>query len=106
VSLYDTLAQKTRLPSGGADIWRRLGERLTPANYRPQRDPAVESFSVVDPGGPPYEVLRQARVLSYLRLNQEEQFLWGLMDGTRAVKDLIIAHFTRFGTLSGCRPSS
>jgi len=100
LSLYEALARKTRRPSDGEDIWRRLQERLNPANYRPQRDPDVESFMVADPGRPPYEVLKQARALSYLRLNPEEQFLWNLMDGSRAVKDLIIAHFTQFGALA------
>ena len=100
MSLYEALARKTRRPSDGEDIWRRLQERLNPANYRPQRDPDVESFMVADPGRPPYEVLKQARALSYLRLNPEEQFLWNLMDGSRAVKDLIIAHFTQFGALA------
>ena len=57
MSLYEALARKTRRPSDGEDIWRRLQERLNPANYRPQRDPDVESFMVADPGRPPYEVI-------------------------------------------------
>jgi len=94
------LAYKLRRPAGDADKWRSLQGRLNPTNYRPQRDPGVESFMVRDPGRPAYEVLRQSRALSYLRLDPEEQFLWGLMDGSRAVKDLIIAHFTQFGVLA------
>lgn len=100
MTIYEAVARKTPRPSDAASIWSRLQERLNPANFRPERDPGVEAFTVQDPGRPPYEVLRQGRVLSYLRLNPEEQFLWGLMDGSRAVKDLIIAHFTQFGTLA------
>lgn len=100
LSIYEVVARKTRHPSYGEGIWRHLQEQLNPANYHPQRDPDVESFTVTDPGRPSYDVLKQARALSYLRLNPEEQFLWGLMDGSRAVKDLIIAHFTQFGTLA------
>lgn len=102
MTIHDALVRKLRDPgpSDGGDVWSRLQERLNPANYRPARDPGVEAFIVEDPGRPPYEVIRQEHALSYLRLNPEEQFLWGLMDGTRAVKDLIIAHFTQFGTLA------
>ena len=106
LSIYEVLAHKIRRPADGGDIWRRLHDRVNPANYRPVRDPGVESFTVADPGRPPYEVIKQSQALSYLRLNHEEQFLWGLMDGSRAVKDLIIAHFTHFGTLAFARVGS
>jgi putative peptide zinc metalloprotease protein len=100
LSFYEALARKASPPADGENIWNRLQARLNPANYRPERDAGVASFTVHDPGRPPYEVIRQDRALSYLRLNPEEQYLWGLMDGSRAVKDLIIAHFTQFGTLA------
>jgi putative peptide zinc metalloprotease protein len=99
-SIYEVLARKTARPSGEEGLWQRLAERLNPANYRPRRDPRTESFAVTDPHRPPYVVLRHPEALTYLRLNEEEQFLWDQMDGSRAVKDLVIAYFTRFGSLA------
>lgn len=99
-SIYEALTRKLSRPSAGEGIWRHLQEQLNPANYRPHRDPAAESFTVADPGRPHYVVLKHPHVLTYLRLNNEEEFLWSQMDGSRTVKDLIIAHFTKFGTLA------
>jgi len=99
-SIYEALTRKLGRPSDGEGIWRHLRERLNPANYRAHRDPVAESFTVADPGRPRYVVLKHPHALVYLRLNDEEEFLWNQMDGSRAVKDLIIAHFTKFGTLA------
>lgn len=99
-SIYEALTRKLGGPSDREGIWRHLQERLNPANYRPHRDPVAESFTVADPGRPPYVVLKHPHALAYLRLNDEEEFLWNQMDGSRNVKDLIIAHFTKFGTLA------
>jgi len=99
-SIYEALTRKLGRPSDGEGIWRHLRERLNLANYRAHRDPVAESFTVADPGRPRYVVLKHPHALVYLRLNDEEEFLWNQMDGSRAVKDLIIAHFTKFGTLA------
>lgn len=99
-SIYEALTRKLSRPSDGEGIWRHLQERLNPANYRPLRDPSVESFAVTDPHRPSYVVLKHPHALTYLRLSDEEEFIWNLMDGSRNVKDLIIAHFTKFGTLA------
>lgn len=99
-SIYEALTRKLARPSEGEGIWRHLQERLNPANYRPLRDSAVESFAVTDPHRPSYVVLKHPEALTYLRLSDEEEFLWNLMDGSRNLKDLIITHFTQFGTLA------
>src|SRR4030067_2323686 len=99
-SLYDTLRERLRSSTGSTDVWRRIRESLNPALYRPTRDPRVESHVVDDRRKPPYVVIKQPDVHAYLRLAAEERFLWESMDGSRTVKDLILAYFTQFGSLA------
>ena len=99
-SLYEALRQRLRAPVGPADVWRGVRESLNPALYRPERDPRVETHLVDDGRKSPYVVIKQPDVHAYLRLAAEERFLWESMDGSRTVKDLILAYFTQFGSLA------
>ena len=102
-SLLDTLKQRLQTPSGSADVWRHTRERLNPALYRPARDSRVEAHVVDDRRKSPYLVIKQPDLPAYLRLAAEERFLWEQMDGTRSVKDLILAYFNQFGSLALAR---
>ena len=99
-TLYEALRQRLRAPVGPADVWRGVRESLNPALYRPERDPRVETHLVDDGRKSPYVVIKQPDVHAYLRLAAEERFLWESMDGSRTVKDLILAYFTQFGSLA------
>ena len=37
---------------------------------------------------------------TYLKLPSKVFYLWSLMDGTRSVKELVVAYFTKFGTFA------
>lgn len=100
MSLSELLERKLRKPSGPLRVWELLRERLNPALYRPKGEPQVEAHPVQDPRRPPYLVLKHPQNLAYVRLSKEEAFLWRLMDGSRSVKDLVIAYFTEFGSLA------
>src|SRR4030067_3458329 len=97
-SLYDSLRQRLRSSTGSTDVWRRIRESLNPALYRPTRDPRVESHVVDDRRKPPYVVIQQPDVHTYLRPAPEERFLWEQMDGCHPVQDLILAYLTQLGS--------
>jgi putative peptide zinc metalloprotease protein len=99
-SVYETLKQRLRLAAPSPDVWRHVRDSLNPALYRPVRDPLIEEHVVDDRRKPAYLVIKQPSVHAYLRLAQEERFLWEAMDGSRTVKDLVLAYFTQFGSLA------
>ncbi|MDQ7829692.1 MAG: hypothetical protein QN122_10075 [Armatimonadota bacterium] len=45
-------------------------------------------------------MLSHPHLHAYARLSPEEAALWDLMDGSRSVRDLILAHFAQTGTLA------
>ncbi len=50
--------------------------------------------------GEPYTMIKSPVGPSYMRLTTEEKFAYDLMDGTRTVKEIVVAHFQRYGTFS------
>jgi len=72
------------------------------AGYRPRRIPDegfefAEEVSPVD--GRRYFVLKAVNSDKYLYLNEREHYLWGLMDGSRTIRDIATEYFFNFGSL-------
>jgi putative peptide zinc metalloprotease protein len=99
-SLFAVLERKLQPGPDSPGVWGALRERLNPSLYRPKADPEVEVYPVDDRRRPLYFVLKHPRYDSYARLSADEEFLWRQMEGTRTVKDLIMAYFTEFGALA------
>ncbi|MGH7909159.1 MAG: hypothetical protein ACRENW_04830, partial [Thermodesulfobacteriota bacterium] len=99
-SLFAILERKLQPGPESPGVWDALRDRLNPSLYRPQADPEVEVHPVDDRRRPLYYVLKHPRFESYARLSADEEFLWRQMEGSRTVKDLILAYFTEFGTLA------
>jgi len=99
-SLFAILERKLQPVPESPGVWDVLRERLNPSLYRPKADPEVEVHAVDDRRRPLYFVLKHPRFESYARLSADEEFLWRQMEGSRTVKDLILAYFTEFGTLA------
>jgi len=99
-SLFAVLERKLVPDSDSPGVWDALRDHLNPSLYRPKRDPEVEVHAVDDRRRALYFVLKHPRFDSYARLSADEEFLWRQMEGTRSVKDLILAYFTEFGSLA------
>jgi len=59
---------------------------------------ALKSLQTVSGEG--YSVLKNTRSGTYLRLNDEQVFLWNLMDGQHSVRDLAVAYFAEYQSLA------
>ena len=51
-------------------------------------------------GGQSYYILKNTRLGTYLRLSEEQVFLWNLMDGEHSVEDIAVAYFARYQSLA------
>ena len=45
-------------------------------------------------------MLNNPKAGSYLKLDGKDYYTWSLMDGSRSVKDLVVAYFSEFGSIS------
>lgn len=93
----------TALPVG--KLWDWLKTALDAALYRPCAAPGVVARRLRE-DGVTYYVLKNPATNAYLKLSESDYALWEWMDGTRSVKDLVVAYFEQYHTLAFGRVSS
>ncbi len=99
-SFWEDLQRGTQRPDEGRmGLWAWLQERLDLAMYRPQAAPGVVA-SRLDGRDGPYTVIKNPATKTYYQLGDRDTFLWELMDGTRTVKDLVVAYFHQYGSFA------
>ena len=52
-----------------------------------------------------YHMLNNPRAGTYLKLDERDYYLWSLMDGSYSIKDLVVADFTKSGSIAFARVS-
>ena len=98
VALADRIADEP-LDEGNESLWDNLGERVDPAEFRPNLAPDVELKEFKLRWGNDYAMLANPRDLVHYRLEPGEAELLPLMDGTRTVKDIVVERFQESGDL-------
>jgi putative peptide zinc metalloprotease protein len=83
-------------------LWAWLKEKVDPAFYRPMPVPDVVVSPLAGRDGD-YYVLKSPAHATYLHLSARDFFLWERMDGTRTVKDLVVAYFLEYGSFAFVR---
>ena len=83
------------LPQRRYNLWTWASAQVDKANYRPQSAPEIVVRRLVE-DDTTYYVLKNPPLGTYLRLSDVDYALWELMDGSRTVKDLVIAYFQRY----------
>ena len=78
------------------EIWGIVSDRLNVAKYRPLRISDAEIADVSSKNGTKQYMLRNPNNNQYLKLGEEELFLWELMDGKNTVKDLLLEYFSKY----------
>ncbi len=98
---FDELTRALEQPALEQDpsIWAELRTRLDINEYQPAPQPGIIVREILEKAEH-YFVLKNPREKTYLRLSPDEYHLWLLMDGQRAVKDLVVEHFVRSGAFS------
>ena len=99
-SLWENLQHSADQPDANrTGLWAWLQEKLDLAMYRPQAASGVVA-SRLDGRDGPYTVIKNPAVKTYYQLSDRDTFLWDLMDGTRTVKDLVVAYFGQHGSFA------
>ncbi len=82
-------------------IYANASERLRPSQQRPCRitDFTIEHYVAETAAGESYWVLKNNVVATYLRLSEDQVFLWALMDGQHSLRDLNLAYMQSYGRI-------
>lgn len=70
------------------------------ARFRPMRALGWALKKLETAKGEEHFVLKNLRRGIYLRLNEQQAYVWNLMDGAHSVEDLAVAIFMKYGTFS------
>jgi CRP-like cAMP-binding protein len=85
---------------GITSVWESLRRALSPVEERPRVAPNLEAAAYTTRAGAGYVVVHRPDAHAYARLDPREYELLELMDGTRSVKELVIAYYQRHGALA------
>jgi putative peptide zinc metalloprotease protein len=80
-------------------LWEQASGKPDFTQMRPTRQLgyALKKFTTAQ--GEVYYVLKNLRQGSYLRLNENQYFLWNLMSGENTIQDIAVAYMTKYGSL-------
>lgn len=99
-ALWDKLEDETLLiAQPEEEVWTAPKIRDV-SNYRPVRALGWAFKKLETAKGEPYWILKNLRQGTYLRLNEQQVYLWNLMDGSHSVQDIAVANFIKYQTLS------
>jgi putative peptide zinc metalloprotease protein len=81
------------------NLWTWLRTQVDKAGYRPIAAPGIVVRRLVENGGA-YYVLKNPTLGTYQKLSEADYLLWEWMDGSRTVKDLVVAYFQQHKTFA------
>ncbi len=103
MSLWDTLSHvSARAGEAKAGLRAWIAQKVDLAQYRPAAVPDVVTSKLTGRSGA-YYVLKNPEEKTYYRLSDRDYFLWQRMDGTRTVKELVVAYFLEYGSFAFAR---
>ena len=88
------------------NLWSRLKEKVDFASSKPERTAGIVESRLQSNREGEYYILKNPHAGTYLKLTDRDFYLWSLMDGTRSVKDLVVAYFTRYKAFAFARVGS
>src|SRR5262249_17501052 len=83
-----------------ASVWQRVHEQLDPLRLLPRLRQDIVVRELESRDHRPYFMAKSPRAGPYVRLTEREHQLLGLMDGSRAVKQIVLEDFSRHGSLA------
>ena len=99
-TFYDRLEQAIAdAPESERDVWKRLGDLVDPAQFRPKLAPDIERKVQTLKWGNSYAMIANHRDQIHLQLTPKDLDLLDLMDGTRTVKEIVFERFQEEGSL-------
>ncbi|MCU0606109.1 MAG: cyclic nucleotide-binding domain-containing protein [Candidatus Edwardsbacteria bacterium] len=87
-------------------MWGLLGAKLDFSQARPEALPGFEEARFVDVDGRGYYVLKAPGAAGYVKLGENDRYLFSLLDGRRTVQQVLVEYFRRYGALAFSRVGS
>ena len=81
-------------------VWTRLKERANVSSFQPMQAPGVVHRRMESQREGTYYVLNNPEAGTYLKLDGKDFYIWSLMDGTRSIKDLVVAYYSEYGSIA------
>ena len=104
--LRETLKNTDQQPSEPSrSIWAWLAEKLDFSQFHPQAASGIIT-SRLDGRDGVYIILKNPAAKTYVRMSERDYFLWERMDGSRTVKDLVVAYFSEYKIFAFARVSN
>ena len=85
---------------GREGVWARLKETSNVSNDQPTQTPGVIHRKLESQWEGTYHMLNNPQAGTYLKLDEKAFYIWSLMDGTRTIKQLVVAFFSEFGSIA------
>ena len=86
--------------TGQTALWTRLNETVNISNYRPAQVQGVVYRRLESQREGTHYMLNNPNAGTYLKLDEKDFYVWSLMDGTRTIKQLVVAYFSKFGSIA------
>ena len=81
-------------------VWTNLKDTSNLSNYVPIQIGGVVHEKLESQRDGVYYMLNNPAAGTYLKLDEKDFYILSLMDGTRTVKQLVVAYFSEFGTIA------
>lgn len=100
-AIWEDLDRQLEREAAGEDgIWANLKETANVSNYQPAQASGVVYRQLESQREGTYYMLNNPHVGTYLKLDERDFYVWSLMDGSRSIKQLVVAYFSRFGSIA------
>jgi CRP-like cAMP-binding protein len=86
--------------SGGINFWQALIARLNIMSFCPQRIKETEQKEMTAPDGRKQWMLKNLEIATYMKLDEQEKYLWDQLDGSKSVQDLLTAYSQKYEQVS------
>ncbi|HTY09229.1 MAG TPA: M50 family metallopeptidase, partial [Candidatus Edwardsbacteria bacterium] len=87
-------------------VWALLDGKLDFSKSRPQVKPGFEEARFSDSAGQGYYVLKAPQHAGYVKLGENDRYLFSLFDGSRTVQQVLVDYFRKYGALAFARVGS
>ena len=99
--LWEEVTDQTLLLQRSQEgVWEAVSKTGNFTQYKPMRRLGWALKKLQTAGGEEYSILKNMRLGTYLRLSEEQVFLWNLMDGQHTDQDLAVAYFVKYKSLA------
>lgn len=107
MNIWESLRQppSSQVPEG-TGVWKQLCAKTDPSKYVPRKIELVEESNPQASRGGSYFVVKNREKVRYLKLTDEDYFLWSQIDGKSSFGDLVMAYFQKFGAFAFNRINS